>query len=654
MRRGTRIFVLVAVSLSLLAAFSSASGQTTVSRLEVEAVSDEGFPTVMFDMTPVNDTGVPIPDLGKSDFTLLEDGNVVNARHYSVSQSISDEPIYLMLVLDISGSMTDSLADLRSAAITLFENLRPQDQVAIIGFNDLDDDPLSGGVDLSDPFPVLDENREIAFTSDKGALTNFINLNLQIVDDNAGTPLYDAIYKGVRMLDEEKSTFGRRSVIVLTDGVDMDRTGETAGSVFADEALVISEVQKRELPVFTVGLGDGIDEIGLQKIASLSGGVYENRPDATEVGELFTAIATQLQQKYSVSYESQLESDDAPHQLVIQSGDVEESLTMTAHYPVEPRFLDVTATLPRQEPRAFESLPNVKGNVTIELALQAREAIEEVRYYVNDNSVEPVFVARNAPWTFEWDTTTLAPNETHTLIIEAIDDTAAENRGTTTLQPILVEECNAICVFEQQTGVNPFYLLAALVAALLLLIFWFARRSKGQNSAEPGAMYEPPMGGTMPGTAMMPPPMAPPPATPMPELPTTNGNGMPAAVPNPTMRMDASGHGSMPSARQSPKTEVLSLAPSKIAFLIDKSTGREFPLHPDTGVGRDASNDIVLDDGSVSGSHAKIKLEGDDFFVFDLASTNGTRVNGADVVRHNLEDGEVVEFGKLQLVFKEL
>lgn len=667
MQKSVRLSLLIALSLLIGLTLTTASAQSTISRLEIDSASDGAFPNITFDITPVNDTGVPIPDLTKSDFTLLEDGNVVNDRFYSINQAESAEPVYIILVLDISGSMTDSLSDLKESAKTLLDNLRDQDQVALIGFNDLDDDPVTGGVDLSDPFPVLDPSREIGFTSDKNALRNFINLDLQISDDNAGTPLYDAIYKGVRMLDQEKSTFGRRAVIVLTDGVDMDRTGENAGSVFADEALVISEAQKRELPVFTVGLGDEIDEIALQKIASLSGGVYENRPDATEVGELFTNIATRLQQKYSVSYESQLESDDQKHQLVIQSGGAEESFTMTAFYPIEPRFLDIIATLPRQEPRTFESLPNVKGRVDIEVDIQARNAIEEVRYYINDATTEPVFIARDAPWTFEWDTTSLPANEEHTLIIEAVDDSSERNIGSRTLPPVLVEECNAICVFEQQTGVNPYYLLAGLVAALLLLILLLSRRSRRNAAPEPGGMYVPPVGGTMPGTEMPPtafappPPLAEVPSTPMPN-PSLNPGGGPSGAPNPTIRFGASiPNGDVSSngdgtngVRSSPKTEVLRLAPSKIAFLIDKQTGREFPLHPDTGVGRDANNDIVLDDGSVSGSHAKIKLEGDDFFVFDLASTNGTRVNGADIVRHNLVDGEVVEFGKLQLVFKEL
>ena len=46
-------------------------------------------------------------------------------------------------------------------------------------------------------------------------------------------------------------------------------------------------------------------------------------------------------------------------------------------------------------------------------------------------------------------------------------------------------------------------------------------------------------------------------------------------------------------------------------------------------VGRSASNDIaVIDDPTVSGQHIKITEENGHFTLVDLASTNGTWVNG--------------------------
>lgn len=66
---------------------------------------------------------------------------------------------------------------------------------------------------------------------------------------------------------------------------------------------------------------------------------------------------------------------------------------------------------------------------------------------------------------------------------------------------------------------------------------------------------------------------------------------------------------------------------------------------PQTKIGRDSSNDIVLADDFVSKQHAVIHVEGGEIFVRDLNSHNGCRVNG--VGRHiaKLELGDRLEIG---------
>ena len=57
--------------------------------------------------------------------------------------------------------------------------------------------------------------------------------------------------------------------------------------------------------------------------------------------------------------------------------------------------------------------------------------------------------------------------------------------------------------------------------------------------------------------------------------------------------------------------------------------GRDARLGRTTAIGRDGlQNDLVLDESSVSATHAKIRLERSRFVLYDLGSTNGTTVNG--------------------------
>jgi len=68
-------------------------------------------------------------------------------------------------------------------------------------------------------------------------------------------------------------------------------------------------------------------------------------------------------------------------------------------------------------------------------------------------------------------------------------------------------------------------------------------------------------------------------------------------------------------------------------------------------IGRLPDNAIVIENPAVSGHHARIVRDGDDVFVEDLESTNGTYVNDRPVVRQKLRDGDVVLVGKHHIVF---
>jgi len=62
--------------------------------------------------------------------------------------------------------------------------------------------------------------------------------------------------------------------------------------------------------------------------------------------------------------------------------------------------------------------------------------------------------------------------------------------------------------------------------------------------------------------------------------------------------------------------------------------GRQIPLVGRITLGRDKGNDIVLDERLVSRRHAVIQKIGQEYFLEDLDSTNGTMVNGKGVPPH--------------------
>ncbi len=63
-------------------------------------------------------------------------------------------------------------------------------------------------------------------------------------------------------------------------------------------------------------------------------------------------------------------------------------------------------------------------------------------------------------------------------------------------------------------------------------------------------------------------------------------------------------------------------------------------------IGRDISNDIVINDAEVSRNHARLILERDRYKIEDLNSTNGTYIDGQRLIGpHLLAIGEIVMFG---------
>lgn len=70
-------------------------------------------------------------------------------------------------------------------------------------------------------------------------------------------------------------------------------------------------------------------------------------------------------------------------------------------------------------------------------------------------------------------------------------------------------------------------------------------------------------------------------------------------------------------------------------------------------IGRSRSCDLKLFSASCSSRHAEIKVENNSCVLNDLNSTNGSSVNGEDVVRHILADGDKLSFGTERFVFLE-
>jgi hypothetical protein len=198
---------------------------------------------------------------------------------------------------------------------------------------------------------------------------------------------------------------------------------------------------------------------------------------------------------------------------------------------------------------------------------------------------------------------------------------------------------------------------ALLLIVLLVLIILWARRRRGPQVEEADFLTNWPSGGTSaPSNPVMSPPTSPdvgnmartvgPP--PVSGIPPTQSPG------GPTGRTPI-----MPPAPAAGQTVAIPRVkpPKHVAMLVDrKNPSRQFTLLQSTSVGRASENAVSLaDNTTVSRNHARIWLDGDLFKVHDLDSSNGTYVNATRIQEPQvLKDGDVVRFGELEFIFKQL
>ncbi len=91
----------------------------------------------------------------------------------------------------------------------------------------------------------------------------------------------------------------------------------------------------------------------------------------------------------------------------------------------------------------------------------------------------------------------------------------------------------------------------------------------------------------------------------------------------------------------------------KLVVSLDNVVIKEVQITKDrTTLGRRPYNDIVIDNLAVSGEHAVLLAVGNEVYIEDLNSTNGTYINGKAIKKQLLAHNDTVEIGKYRLRYQ--
>lgn len=135
--------------------------------------------------------GKYIPDLNREDFKIFEEGVEQRVAYFATV----DQPFTVALVIDTSGSTDFRLEDIQEAAIAFVNQLKTEDRVMVISFDD--------------QINVLTKP-----TSDRNEMVRAIRRTRT----GGGTRLYDAVDLVIKK--HLKQISGRKAIVLFTDGVD--------------------------------------------------------------------------------------------------------------------------------------------------------------------------------------------------------------------------------------------------------------------------------------------------------------------------------------------------------------------------------------------------------------------------------------------------
>jgi Ca-activated chloride channel family protein len=244
-----------------------------VLEVEVDVVS---VTAVVFDKK-----GRFIRDLGTGDVELFEDGVPQKVDYFREASSDEAErvPLSVVLALDTSGSMNQSMRFLQEAVLSFVYKLEEVDTAMVVSFNE----SVKGSAE---------------FTGDLGRLERFVD-GLQ---PWGGTSLYDAIHYSLNRIRDAP---GRKAVIVFSDGADTTSTMR--------DRDVVDYARAVEATVYCIGFqgsGPGGSPRGfLKKIASETGGQFFSPGNVGDLIKVFNAISDELKNHYLLAYTPRREAD---------------------------------------------------------------------------------------------------------------------------------------------------------------------------------------------------------------------------------------------------------------------------------------------------------------------------------------------------------
>jgi Ca-activated chloride channel family protein len=226
-------------ALSLVLSVASIAGTEQVFRSSTEIVP-------VF-VTVTDASGRLVEDLTREHFEVLDNGVPQPITLFDSTR----QPVELIALLDVSGSMAENLPLLRRACVALVEQLAPDDRARVGTFGAgiaIGPNVVRSASDISGLLPAT-------------------------IAANAPTPLWRAVSQSIGEFPE---TARRRVVLVLSDGRDTD---VEAGALRVSSTYVADRARRADVMIYGVGLRSAPGAVAPGGVRSLSSVLAPTVPD---------------------------------------------------------------------------------------------------------------------------------------------------------------------------------------------------------------------------------------------------------------------------------------------------------------------------------------------------------------------------------------
>lgn len=217
-----------------------------------------------------------VPNLKAEDFVVYENQVPQNIAFFTSEVT----PVTLLLLLDASTSVRESVDGIKEAASNFVSKLWDGDQAIIADFNE-----------------------RIRFSSHFSGDVDRLVSTIQSLYPSGWTALYDSILLSLEKVSEAE---GRKALLVFTDGDDSRAAGygSEASSKDAVEGARFSEVT-----IYSIGFegrrsagSQGVNKGFLKKLSEETGGVAFFPKGIGDLNESFNQIQDELHSQYRLAY----------------------------------------------------------------------------------------------------------------------------------------------------------------------------------------------------------------------------------------------------------------------------------------------------------------------------------------------------------------